>query len=105
MYGLDLPMIKHYTEGEGADNISNNDIFCVKKDSKGNILIGTNGFGVDIYDPLTGKFSRLVPDKIKGSCCATAVLSTIKLITAAKIFFIVDFILCYWILVFARSMI
>ena len=58
--------IKHYLEGEGPNNLSNNDIFCIKKDSKGNVWVGTNGFGIDIYDPTTGKFQRLVPDKIKG---------------------------------------
>ncbi len=37
-------------KGNGPHNISGNDIFCIKRDSRGNVWIGTNGQGVDCYD-------------------------------------------------------
>jgi signal transduction histidine kinase/ligand-binding sensor domain-containing protein/DNA-binding response OmpR family regulator len=50
--------VKHYMEGSSAKDISSNDIFCIRKDSKGNVWLGTNGKGVNVYDPLTGVFAR-----------------------------------------------
>lgn len=58
--------IKHYTQGTGPQHISSNDVFCIKKDSKGNVWIGTNGNGVNMYDPVTGIFYRFDPDKLPG---------------------------------------
>jgi signal transduction histidine kinase/ligand-binding sensor domain-containing protein/CheY-like chemotaxis protein/AraC-like DNA-binding protein len=48
--------VRHYVKGEGPGDLSGNDIFCLKKDSKGNIWIGTNGNGVNVYDPVKGTF-------------------------------------------------
>lgn len=42
---------RQIVKGTGPHNISGNDIFCIKKDSRGNVWIGTNGQGVDMYDP------------------------------------------------------
>lgn len=50
--------VRHYMKGEGQHDLSGNDIFCLKKDSKGNIWIGTNGNGVNMYDPVSEKFHR-----------------------------------------------
>jgi signal transduction histidine kinase/ligand-binding sensor domain-containing protein/AraC-like DNA-binding protein len=50
--------VKHYLKGEGSKNLSNNDIFCIKKDSKGNVWLGTNGGGLNIYDYKTDTFKR-----------------------------------------------
>lgn len=50
--------VRHYMKGDGPQDLSGNDIFCLKKDSKGNIWIGTNGNGVNIYDPVSGKLRR-----------------------------------------------
>ena len=36
--------------------IRSNEVFCIKKDRNGFVWIGTNGAGVDVYDPKTGKF-------------------------------------------------
>jgi len=51
--------VRHYVKGEGPQDLSGNDIFCLKKDSKGRIWIGTNGNGVNIYDPVLRQFRRL----------------------------------------------
>nr|WP_262915858.1 hybrid sensor histidine kinase/response regulator transcription factor [Chitinophaga filiformis] len=54
--------VRHYMKGDGPKDISGNDIFCLKKDSKGNIWIGTNGNGVNVYDPASGQFRRFDKD-------------------------------------------
>ena len=50
--------IKHFTKEDVLTGLSSNDIFCIKRDRHGNIWIGTNGKGVDIFNPKTGKFQR-----------------------------------------------
>ncbi|HSC52965.1 MAG TPA: two-component regulator propeller domain-containing protein [Phnomibacter sp.] len=40
--------VRHYLKGENIKDINNNDIFCLKKDSKGNLWVGTNGGGINI---------------------------------------------------------
>ncbi|WP_217605812.1 hybrid sensor histidine kinase/response regulator transcription factor [Chitinophaga sp. GbtcB8] len=50
--------VRHYMKGDGPEDLSGNDIFCIKKDSRGNIWIGTNGEGVNVYDPVSRKFQR-----------------------------------------------
>lgn len=50
--------VRHYMKGNGPKDLSGNDVFCLKKDSKGNIWIGTNGNGVNVYDPVSGQFQR-----------------------------------------------
>lgn len=46
----------HIVQGNGADNISQNDVYCIEEDQKGRMWIGTNGGGIDIYDPQTRRF-------------------------------------------------
>ena len=63
MYGIytlnmQTGKVGHYIKGDGRKDLSGNDIFCLKKDSRGNIWIGTNGGGVNVYDPLSGEFRR-----------------------------------------------
>lgn len=53
--------VHHYLKGEDDHQPSGNDIFCLKKDSRGNIWIGTNGNGVNVYDPVSGVFRRFDP--------------------------------------------
>lgn len=48
--------VKHYVEGNRHNDLCSNEIFCLKKDSKGNVWIGTNGKGINMYDFRTGKF-------------------------------------------------
>ncbi|GAA3956496.1 two-component regulator propeller domain-containing protein [Chitinophaga oryziterrae] len=55
--------VRHYMKGDGPQDLSGNDIFCLKKDHKGNIWIGTNGNGVNIYDPVSGEFRRFDQDR------------------------------------------
>jgi signal transduction histidine kinase/ligand-binding sensor domain-containing protein/DNA-binding response OmpR family regulator len=50
--------VKHYLKGEGSKTLSNNEIFCIKKDSRGNVWIGTNGGGVNLYDYKSDTFKR-----------------------------------------------
>ncbi len=52
--------IKHYTKEDGNSGLSSDDIFCIKKDKTGNIWIGTNGKGVDLYSANTGKFQPFI---------------------------------------------
>jgi len=40
-----------FKRGAAPASLNNNDIFCIKKDKKGKIWIGTNGGGVNVYDP------------------------------------------------------
>ncbi len=48
--------VKNVKQGEGKDHISGNDIFCIKKDRRGNVWLGTNGQGIDCYDTKTKSF-------------------------------------------------
>jgi signal transduction histidine kinase/ligand-binding sensor domain-containing protein/AraC-like DNA-binding protein len=50
--------VKHYVKGSGPKDLLSNDIFCLKKDSRGNLWIGTNGDGINVFKPLSGSFSR-----------------------------------------------
>jgi signal transduction histidine kinase/ligand-binding sensor domain-containing protein/CheY-like chemotaxis protein/AraC-like DNA-binding protein len=61
LYSLDMRSGKvyHFEKGEGSQHLSGNDVFCLKKDSRGHIWIGTNGNGVNVYDPVACKFKRL----------------------------------------------
>ncbi|WP_069660988.1 hybrid sensor histidine kinase/response regulator transcription factor [Arcticibacter eurypsychrophilus] len=42
--------VRQITKGKGPNSLSGNDIFCLKKDSQGNMWVGTNGQGVDCFD-------------------------------------------------------
>jgi signal transduction histidine kinase/ligand-binding sensor domain-containing protein/CheY-like chemotaxis protein len=60
LYVLDTRnrMVRHYKMGKGVKDLPHNDIFCIKKDRKGNMWLGTNGKGVCMYDPGSGNFHR-----------------------------------------------
>lgn len=45
-------------KGTGPYNISSNDIFCIKEDSRGNVWVGSNGQGVDCYNTEEKTFSH-----------------------------------------------
>jgi len=51
--------IRHFTKEAAPGHLSSNEIFCIKKDRQGNVWIGTNGNGVDVYDPRSAQFHRL----------------------------------------------
>ncbi|MBV4358755.1 hybrid sensor histidine kinase/response regulator transcription factor [Pinibacter aurantiacus] len=50
--------IHHYSKGLQPNQLSSNDIFCLKKDREGNIWIGSNGAGIDVYVKKTGQFKK-----------------------------------------------
>jgi signal transduction histidine kinase/ligand-binding sensor domain-containing protein/AraC-like DNA-binding protein len=52
---------KQYTKGNGSFNISQNNIFCLKEDHTGKVWIGTNGAGLNVYDPKTKIFQKIPP--------------------------------------------
>jgi len=51
--------VRHYTQDAGPSGLSSNDIFCIHGDKHGNVWIGTNGKGVDIYRPESRTFQRI----------------------------------------------
>lgn len=58
LFVLDIRTGKSRQIRKGAGGISGNDIFCIKKDSRGNVWIGTNGQGLDCYFPRENIFRR-----------------------------------------------
>jgi signal transduction histidine kinase/CheY-like chemotaxis protein/ligand-binding sensor domain-containing protein len=49
---------KHYRKGNGEDQLSDDHIYALIEDQKGNLWIGTNNGGVNVLDPSTGKVTR-----------------------------------------------
>lgn len=43
-------------KGAKGEHLNGNDVFCIKKDSRGNVWVGTNGEGVDCYDAESKRF-------------------------------------------------
>lgn len=60
VYHLKSNTSKRYVAGVGDKNLNNNDVFCLKRDYRGNMWVGTNGGGVNIIgrDGLTVKKYR-----------------------------------------------
>lgn len=51
--------VRHFSREDGSSGLISNEIFCIRKDRYGNIWIGTNGMGVQVYLPGRGKFLQL----------------------------------------------
>ncbi|WP_207533978.1 hybrid sensor histidine kinase/response regulator transcription factor [Desertivirga arenae] len=49
---------RQVTAGIDPQSISGTDVFCIRKDSRGNVWIGTNGQGVNMYDVTKKVFRR-----------------------------------------------
>lgn len=49
---------RQFSQGNTRTSITNSNVFCLKEDSKGNIWIGTNGGGVNVYHPASKTFSN-----------------------------------------------
>lgn len=49
---------RHVKVGNGPENISGSDVFCIKADSRGNVWLGTNGQGVDCFDADSKTFNH-----------------------------------------------
>jgi signal transduction histidine kinase/ligand-binding sensor domain-containing protein/DNA-binding NarL/FixJ family response regulator len=69
IYDEDKQQFKHYYNEEGNPNsIASNHVYNLLKDAKGNVWLGTNGNGVDRFDPKTKIFHHYTyNDKIPGS--------------------------------------
>jgi signal transduction histidine kinase/ligand-binding sensor domain-containing protein/AraC-like DNA-binding protein/ActR/RegA family two-component response regulator len=50
--------VAHYKKGNGPNDLSNNEIFCLKKDRNGNVWVGNNGDGVEVFKPGLGIIHR-----------------------------------------------
>lgn len=70
--------VRHYNKGDGATNLSSDEIFCLKKDKYGNMWIGTNGRGVDIYNAKSGTFSRFAIQEAKASTLFNCYIRSIE---------------------------
>ena len=49
---------KKYKAGDGAHDLNHNEIFCLTKDSQGNLWIGTNGGGINIIEAKDGTIRK-----------------------------------------------
>ncbi|WP_407427477.1 two-component regulator propeller domain-containing protein [Arcticibacter sp.] len=60
LFALDVRTGKYeqFTKSSG-ESLINNNVFCLKEDSKGHIWIGTNGDGISIYNPKTKAFTSI----------------------------------------------
>lgn len=57
IYNEEKQEFKHYyNDDRNTNSIASNHIYSLLKDKKGNVWIGTNGNGVDRFDPKTGIF-------------------------------------------------
>lgn len=61
LFALDVRTGKYeqFTKAEKGKGLINNNVFCLKEDSKGNIWIGTNGDGISVYNPKTKVFKAI----------------------------------------------
>jgi signal transduction histidine kinase/ligand-binding sensor domain-containing protein/DNA-binding response OmpR family regulator len=58
VYNIKTGKSRQILAGPGPREISSNEVFCIKKDSRGMVWIGTNGQGIDVYDPHKHTFYR-----------------------------------------------
>jgi ligand-binding sensor domain-containing protein len=50
---------QQFTKNSTKNGLNNNDIFCLEVDHTGQVWIGTNGGGVNVYNPLTHHITQL----------------------------------------------
>lgn len=55
IYNTKTGASKQIKSNVGSQVLNDNNIFCIKKDSRGNVWVGTNGKGVNCYDLTTNK--------------------------------------------------
>lgn len=61
------PTTKKYrqlTKGKGLHDLNSNDIFCLKKDSKGQLWVGTNGDGINVMNAKNEVMVRYTPHPV-----------------------------------------
>jgi signal transduction histidine kinase/ligand-binding sensor domain-containing protein/DNA-binding response OmpR family regulator len=59
--------IRHFAKGNGPQDLPNDEIFCIRKDIRGNMWLGSNGKGICMYDPKLGVFRRFGPVLVDGN--------------------------------------
>ena len=65
---------KHFKVGKKAQEINNYGIFALLEDKNGKIWIGTDGGGVNVYDPITNIFTKYLHDeKNTSSICDNSI--------------------------------
>jgi signal transduction histidine kinase/ligand-binding sensor domain-containing protein/DNA-binding response OmpR family regulator len=52
---------KQFLKGPGNATITHNEVFCLEQDKYGKLWIGTNGGGINVYDPKTKTFKIYPP--------------------------------------------
>ncbi|WP_374165043.1 two-component regulator propeller domain-containing protein [Arcticibacter sp. MXS-1] len=50
----------HLVKGTGPGNLNFSDVFCIREDNRGHVWIGTNGGGINLYDPSSGQIQKLL---------------------------------------------
>ena len=62
VYVVDLTSGKrrHITRGNSPADLNFTDVFCIREDKNGSVWIGTNGGGVNLYNPNTGIIQKLL---------------------------------------------
>ncbi|MCA5004624.1 hybrid sensor histidine kinase/response regulator transcription factor [Sphingobacterium bovistauri] len=62
-YNFNSKIFKHYKAGNSIEELNHNEVFCLTKDSKGNLWIGTNGGGINILDAKTGTVRKYLAEE------------------------------------------
>lgn len=55
---------KHYDKGDGLAHLNFSDVFCIREDKNGYVWIGTNGGGINLYNPNTGQIEKLLNNPV-----------------------------------------
>ena len=64
VFVFDPPSQKYQqlTQGSAIQDLSSNDIFCIKKDHEGNLWVGTNGEGINVLNKENKVIARYTPN-------------------------------------------
>jgi signal transduction histidine kinase/ligand-binding sensor domain-containing protein len=56
---LSTGAVRHYYKNDGVSGLASDEIFCLRKDRHGNIWVGTNGRGVQVFASSKKAFQKL----------------------------------------------